>query len=234
MEKLELKAEKRTLFGKKAKKLRTQGLLLANIFGKGRESQAVMVRLQDFLNIYKKAHTTRLVNVVLENNIYPILIKNVQKNFISNLPFHADFRQVDLKEKTQTEVPVVLVGELDVIKSGEADALLLSNKITVECLPTDIPENITVDISKLSGVGAEVLVKDLQKIPNVTFMDEQEKVVVQIAAAKKEEIVAPSAEEKVVEAEVTTGAVIKEGEEGEAQEKEKVKEKAPKTEEKKS
>jgi large subunit ribosomal protein L25 len=203
MEKIQLKAEKRTLFGKKAKKLRRDGLIAGNMSGKGIESLAVTVKKEDFVKTYKKAHGTHIVELVVDGKSYPTLIQNLHKNHAAGTVMHVDFRHVSLKEKTQAEVPVVVTGELAEVKSGDADMLVLMDTITVECFPDKIPENITIDISTLSGIGAEVKVQDLPKSSNYTYMDEADKTIVQIAAAKKEEIVAPTADTETVVAEAT-------------------------------
>ena len=51
--------------------------------------------------------------------------------------------------KIETHVPVVVIGDLDVVKSGEADVILLANSLMVSCLPTEIPDKIEVSISEL-------------------------------------------------------------------------------------
>ncbi|MEK9179297.1 MAG: hypothetical protein AAB893_02410, partial [Patescibacteria group bacterium] len=63
--------------------------------------------------------------------------------------------------------------------------------LMVSCLPTEIPDKIEVSISELPGIGAEVKVKDLPTFSSFVFVDEPEKTVVQISAAKKEEIIVP-------------------------------------------
>lgn len=201
MEKYTLAIEKRKLFGKQLRKLRRENIVPANIFGKGIDSISVQSKLLDLQKVFKKAKNTQLVYLKLDKDEYPVLIQALQKDPVSNAILHADFRKVNLKEKVETLVPVEITGELPVVKNGEADVLILTHEITVECLPTDIPEKIIISITELSGIGAEIKVKDLPKKTTYVYVDDPEKDIVQIVAAQKEEIpvpVAPVAEEVAI------------------------------------
>jgi large subunit ribosomal protein L25 len=198
--KLTLKAEKRTEVGNSAKKLRKENYVLGNIYGKGLESVAVKVLLPEYQKIYRQARGTHVVYLSVGDKEYPSLISNVQRHPITRDVLHVDFRKMDLKQKTETKVPVEIIGELAVVKTGEADLIVLLNEVTVECLPTEIPEKIIIDISKLEGIGSEVKISDLPKAKEYVFMDDESQVVVQVSEAKKEEIVAPVAEEEVAPA----------------------------------
>jgi len=213
MTKISLKAEKRTILGKKVKKLRREGLLPLNLFGKEIKSMALTAKFPDFRKIFQKAKTTQVVYVQVGQKEYPALIQNVQIHPVSRIILHADLKKIDLKEKTEVEVPVEIVGELNVVKSGEADLMVLQDAVWVECLPTKIPEKITLDISKLEGIGAEIKVKDLPASEDYRYLDEPEQMVMQIVEAKKEEIKAPEAEIPAEEAEAPTEEGAEEGKE---------------------
>ena len=214
-----LKADKRKVFGKKVKQIRRQNLVPANLFGKGIKSLSLQITLADFQKAFKEARFTQIVYLKVGDKETPTLIQNLQRHPIKRTILHADFRKMDLKQKTETQVPIEVLGELEVIKSGEADLNLILEKITVECLPTSIPEKITVDISKLEGIGAEIKVKDLPKSTDYEYKEEQEQVVLHISESKVEEIPVPvvaSEEEETKEGEEPKeGEETKEGEEKE-------------------
>ena len=199
MSDIRLAAQKRSVTGKKVKKLRREGKLPANIFGKEMESLAIQIEVPAFKKAFKVAHTTRVVYVDVDKKEFPVLIQNPQYHPIIGTLLHVDMRKVDLKQKVETEVPVHTVGELAVIKSGEADAVRVSDTVLIECLPTNIPEGFTIDISKLSGIGAEVKVGDLPKSDKYVFLDPADKILLQIAEAKKEEEVPVPVVEPVAE-----------------------------------
>lgn len=229
MTKITLKAENRTVKGKKVKKLRREGLLPINLFGKDIKSLALSTKLVDFRKVFQKAKTTQVVYVNVGQKEYPVLVQNLQIHPVSRNLLHADLKKIDLKEKTEVEVPIEIVGELAVVKSGEADLMLLQPAVWVECLPTKIPEKIVVDISKLEGIGSEVKIKDLATSSEYKYLDEEQQIVVQIVEAKKEEIKAPEAAPEEAEAEAPAETVDEEAkkEEGASETKPETKE-APK------
>src|SRR3989344_4199278 len=116
MDKHILKAQTRKVLGRKVKKLRAEGLLPANIFGKKVKSQSVSVGLKDFAKVFQKAGKTALVEIDLDDKMLPVLISNVSYHPVSRLPLHADFHQVDLKEKVTAHVPLEIVGEAPAVK----------------------------------------------------------------------------------------------------------------------
>ncbi len=194
MGKITLKADNRTIKGKKVKKLRREGLLPINLFGKDIRSVALSTKLIDFKKVFHKAKTTQVVYIQVAQKEYPVLVQNLQTHPVSRVILHADFKKIDLKEKTEVEVPVEIVGELAVVKSGEADLMIMQPMVWVECLPTKIPEKIAIDITKLEGIGSEVKIKDLPTGSDYKYLDDAELTVVQIVEAKKEEIKVPEAE----------------------------------------
>ena len=196
MDKKILKAESRTLKGRKVNKLRREGLIPANIFGKKIKSKAISVVLDEFNRVFKEAGETGLINLEIKGDDKKedraVLVSNVQMNPVTDIPVHVDFHQVDLKEKVTAEVPVELVNESPAEKQSLGTVVLYINEIEVEALPADLPEKFTIDMSKLEEVDQAVFVKDLDI--------DKTKVEVQIGA---EEIVAkvepPQKEEVVVE-----------------------------------
>ncbi|MDE2589516.1 MAG: 50S ribosomal protein L25, partial [Patescibacteria group bacterium] len=103
-EKHSIKAVKRTVLGKKTKHLRKQGLMPANIYGKAVESTAIELPLKDFVSLFKTVGETGLVYVQVDGQERPTLIHNVQYDYLAQEPIHADFYQVNLKEKVKTMV----------------------------------------------------------------------------------------------------------------------------------
>lgn len=205
MAKLTLNPTKRSLIGKKVKNLRNQGFLPANIFGKGLDSVAVSVRLKDFQSIYKEAGETQLVYLQLEgeDKERPVLIGNVQYDPVTDKIFHIDFHQVNLKEKVTANIPVELIGESPAAKEFQAVVVANISEIEVEALPTDLPENIPVDISVLKVIGDSIKISDLDiDRSKVEVLTDPETIIVSAAEQQKEEIIAPPVTEEVPAGEV--------------------------------
>lgn len=196
MDKQILKAEPRTLSGRKVKKLRKEGVLPANVFGKKVKSESIQVSLKDFDKTYKEVGETGLLSLVVESgkkkDEKAVLVSNVQIDPVLGSPLHVDFRQVDLKEKVTANVPVELTGEAPAEKSGVGTAVLYINEIEVEALPGDLPERFIVDVSKLAEVDQAILVKDLAvDRAKVALNIDAESIVVKVEPPQKEEVVEP-------------------------------------------
>src|SRR3989338_4057339 len=138
MEKHTLKAENRKLKGRKVKSLRKQGLLPGNIYGKSVTSQTVQVTLKEFAAIFAKAGETSLIDLLVEGKGVPVLIHNVQYHPVTRQPLHADFYQVNLKEKILTNIPIVVKGESPGVRDKLGALLTLLSEVEVETLPTDL------------------------------------------------------------------------------------------------
>lgn len=185
-EKIILNAEPRKIFGKKLKKLRKQGIIPANVYGPDIKSEAISVNFKDFIKVYKKVKETGLVYLQLKNESIPVLIKNVQKHPINGAILHVDFRKVDLKQKIETEVPVVIVGESPAVAEKKGVLLTQVNTLTIFALPEEIPSEIKIDISNLKEIGDEIKVSDLTKTSPYEIKTPINKVIVSVVAHKEE------------------------------------------------
>jgi len=194
MKKYTLRIAKRAIVGKKIKKLRREGILPANIYGKSIASVTAQVPLKDFEQIYKEAKETGLVELDLDGEKRPVLIHNVQSDPLTNLPLHADFYQVNLKEKVKTMVPIILIGEPLAVTEKLGLLLQTLNEVEVEALPSDLPEKIEADVSHLAAVGDQVTVSDIKQLPDVTILTESSQII-----AKISELVSKEAEEQAKE-----------------------------------
>lgn len=208
-----LKIEKRKISGRRVKNLRLEGLIPANIFGKGVESLSIQTKLTDFENTFKEAGETSIIELLLGKEKRAVLISNVQYDPISDKPIHVDFHQVNLKEKTTAQVPVVLMGESPAEKQNLGTAVQYISEIEVEALPMDLPEKFEVDISRLEEVDAAILVSDLEYDKSkIEIKISADDTVVKIEALRKEEEIKPVVEEEVVEGEEAGEGEEKEGE----------------------
>lgn len=211
MQKYILKADKRTILGSKVKQLRRTGVVPANLFGKTIDSQAIQVNSVDFNRVYKEAGETSLIWVQVEGEEKerPTLVTSVHYNPVTGNKLHIDFHQVNLKEKVTANVPVEIIGESELVTSNLAVLSQSLNEIEVEALPTDIPENITFDITSLKAIGDVLKVSDAKVSSEVEIKTDPEQIVVVLQEPMKEEVI-PVVEE--VAEEVTGAETPTEGE----------------------
>ncbi len=161
---MELKAEKREIFGKKNNLLRDERLLPAVIFGKGLESMPIVVDYNSFVKVFKEAGETSVIYIEVDGKKHPVLVKDMQIHHITSKPIHIGFYEVDLKEKINADIPVEVINEElnELVKGGEALVLALLNEIEVEALPTDLPESFIIDATKLVDMDSVITIADLE------------------------------------------------------------------------
>ena len=227
--KLHLKADKRTIFGKNLKKIRYEGKLPANIFGPGFKSQSISLDVKDFRRIYKTAKETGIIYIKLDSTDIPVLIRSIQKHPVSGELLHVDLRKIDLKQKIEAKVPIEILGESPAVTQKGGVLLTQLNEITVEALPEDIPQKISITITGLVEIGNEIKIADLPKSDKYLIKDDPTKIVLQVIVHKEESLVAetaPTAAPEVIEEkpeEGVEGAEAVEGAEKPAEGKEEAK-----------
>lgn len=209
-----LTVEKRTITGKKVKKLRKEGLLPANVYGKGINSLAVQVKLKEFDALFKEVGETGLIDVAVDGELRPVLIHNVQLDHLTKLPLHADFYQVNLKEKVKTMVPIETVGQPLAVTEKLGLLMQTLSEIEVEALPEDLPERIKVNVEPLAAIDQQITVGDLKIAAGITVLTDPGQVVVKIGElVSKEAQEQAAAEVAAAEAAKAEGAAA-EGAEG--------------------
>ncbi|MDQ6791358.1 MAG: 50S ribosomal protein L25 [Candidatus Dormibacteraeota bacterium] len=194
---MRLIANKREITGKAARRLRHQGRLPAVVYGDHTAASTIDVDAHEFDRVFSRTGKTQLIDLVIEDGRpSKVLIKEVQLSPRRNTALHVDFHQVSLREKLQVDVPIVVTGEAEPVKAGEADVLQVLHALRVECLPTDIPDAIEVDVSGLDHVDAGIRVSDLNLPSGVTAVVDPEELVVKLAARRVAEVeeVEPAAE----------------------------------------
>jgi large subunit ribosomal protein L25 len=211
-----LKVEKRKVLGKQVKKLRKSGVLPANVYGKNIKSQSLQVLAKDFMQVYEKAGETGLVDISLDGKLTPVLIQNVQKDYKGNT-LHADFYQVNLKEKVKAMVPVEVLGEPKAVVDKIGILMNILDEVEVEALPENLPEKLEINVSHLANIDDQITVSDLKPPQGVEILTDATQVVSKIGELVTKEVAEEAAAEAAAaeaakEAEAAEGAPV----EGEA------------------
>lgn len=188
MEKVILKASKREVTGKQVKALRRAGLLPAVIYGRHVEPISISLNAHTTGLIFAKLTSSTLVTIDVDGTSYAALVREKQRNYIKGVLTHIDFLAVDLTEKIRTKVRLTYVGVSSAVKDYSAVLVHRMDALEVECLPTDLPERITVDISSIKEIGNNIHVRDIAIPENIVVLDDIDEIVI-IATLPKEEAV---------------------------------------------
>lgn len=207
MEQIELQVTTREILGKKVRFLRRQGITPVHLFGHNVKSLALQCDTAQLQRVLAQAGKTRLVSLHLDKGKKPrsVMIREIQRDWRTDGLLHVDLYQVKTTEKTKVEVPIVLVGEAPALKLKENMLAQELNSLTVECLPTEIPASIEVDLSPLTEVDQAIRVKDITLGEEVTVLNDPELLVVKISFRRIEKV-----EEEVVAEEVAEEAAVAE------------------------
>jgi large subunit ribosomal protein L25 len=217
---MELTAQKRTLTGHKLKKLRAAGKIPATVYGKKVASVNLEINEKDFIKAHAAAGDTKLIDLLVDKEkALPVLIHQVQLHPINNNVLSVDFLAVDLKAVVRVHVPITAVGNSPAVADRLGALLNPIQQLEIECLPTDLPEKLEVDISGLKEVGNAVKVSDVKvsdKIKVITPVDQVVFTIAELVQKEKvEEVITPTEVEATAEKKPEEGEEVAETKEGE-------------------
>jgi large subunit ribosomal protein L25 len=206
MEKVILKAEVRKESGKRiAKDLRNAGKVPANVYKSGKGGLSLSVSNEDLRDIL---HTKAGTNVIITLKISggdvkdkTVLIKELQREPIKDGILHVDFNEISLTDVLKVDVPIVAHGEPVGVKAEGGILEHVIRELHIECLPTDIPAKIEVEVSGMK-IGDSVFVKDVKVPADVKVLNDPELIVFIVKAPKvevpKEEVPAGPEEPELI------------------------------------
>ena len=199
MEKVVLKANKRSVVGKQVKALRREGKLPAVIYGRHGEPINIELDARSTGRILANATSSSLITIELDGEEIPTLIREKQRDFIKNNLLHVDFMTVSMTEKLKAYVALRFKGVSLAVK--DYNAILVHNieQLHVECFPADLPEYIVVDISALKNPGDGIRVGDLTVEGDILVLDDADMMVAVASASKIDEVVGEGEEGAEVE-----------------------------------
>jgi len=212
---VKLKVEPRTATGRSAaRRLKARGIVPAVVYGGKEESQPLQVSARDINAMLSHASGENILvelEIAGEKATRTALLQEVQHSPVGGDVLHVDFHAISMDEKIQADVPLEPLGVPNGVKNF--GGLLEQNlrALAIECLPRDLPDRITVDVSALN-IGDSVHVRDIKLPAGVTA-----KVQAELTAFS---VMAPVIEEEPVAAEAEAAAgpevITAKKEEGEA------------------
>ena len=223
-------AEVRTSRGKnEARRTRRAGNIPAVVYGAYQEPVSVAVDPREINKIiYSKTGFNTIFNLSIaggENT--PVMVVDQQVDPIKGNLLHADLKRIDLTKRIRVTVPVHTAGEPQGVKVQGGLLEIVTRSIEIDCLPDEIPESYTVDVSGLM-IGQSKRASDVALAGSMKLMSAPDTVIAHVVALRAEEA-APAAEGAAAAPEAAAGGaapaepeVIKKGkkeEEAPAEEK---------------
>ncbi|MBO0694264.1 MAG: 50S ribosomal protein L25, partial [Acidimicrobiaceae bacterium] len=178
----------RALGSSESKRIRRAGRIPAVVYGHGMEAIAVSVDAREFRHALSgPSGLNQLLQLRIDGRSHLTLARVLQRHPVRNTVIHVDFQVVRRDEIVSADVPIVMTGEAKAVGSAGVVEQPL-NQLTVHAQPSNIPGEITVDISELT-IGDTIRVRDLVLPSGVTTeVDPEEAVVLAEASAVAAEL----------------------------------------------
>ena len=200
MAEMTVSATNRTDFGKGAsKKMRRQGMVPGIVYGGSANNIPVAVNPKDLFRLLRsQAGRNTILNLDIEGTISDsVILKDWQVDPVDESILHADFQRIAMDRTLRVMVPVVIRGTAYGVKTEGGLLEVVTRELEVECLPSDIPNEIECDVTDLA-LNRSIRVGELTSIDNVEVLADREQIVVHVVAMKEE--VEEVAEDEDVEA----------------------------------
>ena len=176
-----------------SRRLRSEGLLPAVVYGQGMESTSVYIDAREFRNALKtEAGSNIILNIELgEKDKVTALARQIQRHPYKDEFVHVDLIKVDLTQNVEAEVQINYLGIPIGVKEEGGLVQTINNTLRISALPTNIPTSLDIDIAHLN-VGENVIASDIELPEGVTLANEEDDSVMVIvtlprAAVEEEE-----------------------------------------------
>ena len=193
-------AEVRTSRGKnEARRTRRAGHIPAVIYGSFQEPVSIAVNPREINKIvHSNTGYNTIFNLVIQGGeTTPVMLVDRQVDPVKGTLLHADFKRIDLSKRLRVSIPVHTVGEAAGVKVQGGLLEVITRAIEIECLPDEIPEGFTVDVTELT-IGQAKRASDVALSGSMKLVSSADTVIAHAVALRAEEVAAPAAEAAAV------------------------------------
>jgi len=183
--------------------MRREGILPANVFGRGLESAPIQMATRDARELLKAHGLNTLVNLQVEGESSPrsVIVRHVQREPVSHELQHVDFFQVDLRREIEAHVPVVVVGTAPAVQTYQGLLLHGADTVTISALPAAMPQHVEVSVDSITELDGAVPAADIVLPAGVTLVSPADTVLAHVGRPRvAEETETPVAEGEQPEA----------------------------------
>jgi large subunit ribosomal protein L25 len=220
-------AEPRDSRGKnEARRLRVRGLAPGVLYGSQQAAVPVAVSPKEVAKILnsKTGHNTIFNVAVSGGENTPVMIVDWQNDPVKETLLHVDLKRIDLTQRIQVAVPVHMTGEPKGVKIQGGLFEVVTREIEIECLPDEIPESFTVDVSELM-IGQNLRAGEVPLAGSMKLVSAADQVIAHVVTMRAEEVAATPEAGAAAPAAAEPEVIKKGKKEEEAEEKEKGKKK---------
>jgi len=202
MEQINLKASPREIIGKKVKVLRSKGQIPSILYGRDYKSTPLLLDKTEFEKVFSEAGSSMIVNLDITNKgTEKILIREPQKDPVTDLILHVDLYKVDMTKEIHTDIPLKFVGASAAVEELEGNLISNKDALEVECLPDRLVSEIEIDITPLKTFEDLIKVKNIKIPEGIKVINDPEEIIAQVTPPRSEEELEAMEQEAAVETE---------------------------------
>jgi len=168
--------------------MKRDGWVPAVIYGKEKDNQTILLEAKEIKKVFSHTGTRGVFMLQLEGEKTPImaLIREMQKNPIGDEYIHIDFLPLKSNEKVHNTVSIHLTGEEELIAQGKV-LQIIAKEMEVSCLPADIPESFSFDVSTLNN-GDKVMLADIALPASVELLQDPSTVICSVMGQARTDV----------------------------------------------
>jgi len=159
-----------------ARRLRAAGQVPATVYGADQGPVTSTVSKRELAALIRRHGRSRIIHLDFDGTSVPVKIASLQLDPVRDTVVHADFMRVRMNELTNFNVPLRITGEPVGVKMSGGILDVITHHLDIRCLPTNLPDSITVDVSSL-GLGQNIKVLDLKPGEGIEFVSDSETVI---------------------------------------------------------
>jgi len=175
------------------KQLRRDGNI-PGIFYSYNSKESIPFYMENKTLVEAKKSRARIFNIAVGSNKQTVIFKSVQYHPVTDEVLHVDLYGVNMDQAVAVKIQLKLEGNAAGVLNEGGVLVQSLNEIEIECLPTDIPENITIDISELN-LGDSLKVEEIELDEKFSLKSDNQQVIASVTQAMKEEEAEPDLEE---------------------------------------
>ncbi|MEK7326172.1 MAG: 50S ribosomal protein L25 [Chloroflexota bacterium] len=203
MEAVKLTAEHRTTVRKGLGPLRRGGLMPAVLYGADKKPVSLQLNSREASKTLNRIVGTALIDLSVNGEPHKTLVREIQRNFVTDEILHVDFFEVDMNRTMRVSIPVRLVGAAPAVVTLGGILVRGLAEIEIECLPGDLMNEVTVDLGQLKEINTSIHVSDLVLPATIKVLTNPDEQIARVNYASLEEVatekIETTAEVEVVE-----------------------------------
>ena len=176
-----------------SRQLRRDEAIPAIVYGKGIDSVPVSLKVKEFSSaIAGEGGRNQILTLQGGGSLdgQMVIVADLLRDSLKGVPLHVDLRKINMTDKVKIKVPINLSGTAIGVKEGGLLDFAM-HEIEIECLPSQIPEHIDIDVTDLA-LGHSIHIGDLKEIPGIKIFGDPRAAIISVLGREKEE--APPAE----------------------------------------